>query len=102
VRVVWVWVVGVVVLVVAGFWVAFVPARRVRGVSVRSAWSVARAAIGSAVVSRDACGCEVVEAEELLARAELLVAARGGVVAAAEAADCAARADRLWRAAAGG
>lgn len=97
---VWLWVVGVVVLVAAGFVVTYVPRARARGVRRRTAWSAARAAIDSACVSRDAAP-EVPEADELLARAELLAAHRGGVAAAAEAADCAARADRRYREAAG-
>lgn len=96
------WVVGVVLLVVAGFAGAYLPRVRARGLDGRVAWSAARAAIGGAAVSRDAAPHEVAEADELLARAELLAAARGGVVAAREAVDCATRADRLWREAAGG
>jgi hypothetical protein len=43
----------------------------------------------------------VPEAEDLFARAELLIASQGGTAAAVEAADCAARADRLWQEVAG-
>jgi hypothetical protein len=95
------WVVGVVALVAAGFAVTYLPRARVRGLRRRTAWSAARAAIDSASVSRDAAP-DVPEADELLTRAELLAAHRGGVAAAEEAADCAARADRLYREAAGG
>lgn len=93
-----VWVVGGVVLVVAGFGVAYLLRSRARGLRRRTAWSTARAAIESATISRDAAPHDVPEADELLARAELLAASGGG---AAEAADCAERADRLWREAAG-
>ncbi|WP_341771695.1 DUF6403 family protein [Actinophytocola oryzae] len=77
------------------------PWARDRGLRRRTAWSAARAAIESASVSRDAVGGELPGAEELLARAVLLAAHRGGVAAAEEAADCASRADALWRGVAG-
>ena len=96
-----VWLVGGVVLVAAGFGVAYLPRARARSLSRRTAWSAARAAIASATISRDAAPHDVPEAGELLARAELLAAGRGGAGAAAEAAGCAERADRLWREAAG-
>ncbi len=95
-----IWVAGAVVLVAAGFGAAYLPRTRARDLRRRSAWSTARAAVDSAGVSRDAARRPVAEADDLYARAELLVASRGGAAAAAEAADCAARADRLWRAAA--
>lgn len=95
------WVVGVVVLVGAGFAATYVPRVRSRGVARRTAWSAARAAMASAEVSRDAAPGEVAAADELFARAESLAALGGGVAAADEAAECAARADRLWREAAG-
>lgn len=98
----WVWVVGVVVLVAAGVVGTYLPRSRARWVGRRTAWSAARAAIVSASISRDAAAREVLEAEELLSRAELLVAGGGGVAVAREAAGCATRADRLWREAAGG
>lgn len=96
-----IWVSGAVLLVAAGFGAAYLPRVRQRDLRRRTAWSAARAAVDSASVSRDATPHEVAEADELFARAELLVAARGGADAAGEATDCAARADRLWRAAAG-
>lgn len=91
------WVVGVVVLVVAGFAAAYLPRRRARALRQRTAWSAARAAIASAAVSRDAAPDDVPAAEDLFARAELLAAHGGGVAVAEEAADCAERADQLWR-----
>ncbi|PXY33522.1 hypothetical protein DI005_09350 [Prauserella sp. PE36] len=94
-----VWLVGGVVLVAAGVGSTLLPRLRARGVRRRVAWSTARAAIDSATVSRDACAARVAEAEQLLARAESIAADRGGVLAAEEAARCAERADRLWRAA---
>jgi hypothetical protein len=93
---------GGVLVVAAGFWGAFLPRVRARRVRVRTAWSAARAAMGSAAVSRDAVPGVVAAAEELFARAELLAAGRGGVAAAVAAEECAVRADRLWREAAGG
>jgi hypothetical protein len=95
--VIWVWVVGVVVLVAAGFVATYVPRARARALRQRTAWSAARAAIASAAVSRDAAVEDVPAAGDLFARAELLAANGGGVAAAEEAADCAERADRLWR-----
>jgi hypothetical protein len=95
-----VWVVGVVVLAGAGFGVVYLPGARARGLRRRTAWSAARAAIESAVISRDAAP-SAPEADDLLARAEFLVAQRGGRAAADEAAGCAGRADRLYREAAG-
>jgi hypothetical protein len=95
--VIWVWVVGALLLVVAAFGVGYLPRTRSRALRQRTAWSAARAAIDSATISRDAAGHDVPAAEDLLARAELLAAGRGGVVAAEEAADCAQRADRMWR-----
>jgi hypothetical protein len=68
----------------------------------RTAWSGARAAIGTAAVSRDACPVPVAEADELLHRAELILAGRGGSAAAGTAAEYARQADRLWRAASRG
>ncbi|MFC4852137.1 DUF6403 family protein [Actinophytocola glycyrrhizae] len=97
----WVWVVGVVLLVVAGFGAVYLPRTRARALRLRTAWSAARAAIDSAAVSRDATSADVPEADDLFARAELLAANGGGEAAADEAADCAERADRLWQEAAG-
>lgn len=94
---IWVWVVGVVLLVAAGFAATYLPRARARALRQRTAWSAARAAIASAAVSRDAAVADVPEAGDLFARAELLAANGGGVTAAEEAADCAERADRLWR-----
>jgi hypothetical protein len=95
------WVVGCVLVVAAGFGAAYLPRMRARELARRTAWSSARAAIESAAISRDAAPRAVAEADELFTRAELIAAGRGGASAATEAADCAARADRLWRAAAG-
>jgi hypothetical protein len=93
------WLVGVLVLVVAGFAAVLVPHRRAVTERRRTAWSDARAAIGTASVSRDASPVRVPEAEQLLTRAELVEARRGGAAAAADAAGLARRADELWRAA---
>ncbi|SFW79951.1 DUF6403 family protein [Amycolatopsis australiensis] len=98
----WVWVVGAVVVVVAGSTAVAVPWWRDRALRRRVAWSAARAAIGSAAVSRDAAGGRDAEAEQLLARAETLAAGHGGVRAARAARDCAHRADTRWRAVTGG
>ncbi len=96
-----IWVAGAVVLAAAAFGAVYLP-QRGRGLERRTAWSVARAAVDSAAISRDAAPHLVPEAEDLFARARLLVAVGGESGAAAEAAECAARADRLWRWAAGG
>lgn len=98
--VIWVWVAGAVLLVAAGFAAAYLPRTRARTLRRRTAWSAARAAIASAAISRDAAPDDVAEAEDLFAHAELLAANGGGLAAAEEAADCAERADRLWREAA--
>jgi hypothetical protein len=100
--VIWVWVVGVALLVAAGFAATFVPRARSRDRGRRTAWSAARAAIDSAAISRDAVLRDVPAAAELFTRAELLAAGGGGTAAAREAADCAERADRMWREAADG
>ncbi|MFG1673058.1 DUF6403 family protein [Micromonospora sp. NPDC049282] len=93
------WLGGAVVAVAAGFLATLLPRRRARHRGRRVAWSSARAAIHDAAVSRDAAATPVPEAERLLARAELLAAARGGGAdAAREAAEHARRADELWRA----
>ncbi|AGZ44293.1 hypothetical protein AFR_30165 [Actinoplanes friuliensis DSM 7358] len=97
-----VWAVGAGVLVAAGFAAVVVPRLRAGALSRRTGWSGARAAIGTASVSRDACPVTVTEAEQLLSRAELIVAGRGGSAAARTAAECARQADRLWREAARG
>jgi hypothetical protein len=96
------WLAGGMVLLAAGFVAVVVPRRRADALIRRTAWSAARAAIDTASVSRDACAVVVAEADQLLARAELIAARRGGRDAADTAADCARRADRLWREAARG
>ncbi len=97
----WVWVVGCAALFAAGYLAVHLPGRQARELRRRTAWSAARTAIETAAVSRDAAPKRVPEAEQLLARAELVAARRGGVAAAESAAGLAVRADRLWRAAAG-
>lgn len=92
-----VWLVGGVLLVGAGLATTLLPRWRERGQEHRTAWSTARAAIDSATVSRDAAATRVPEAEQLLARAELIAAGRGGASAARAAADHAREADGLWR-----
>src|SRR5687767_12340703 len=98
----WVWVVGAVLLIGAGFLAVVLPRRRSGALERRTARSGARAAIDTAAVSRDACPVPVAEADELLNRAELILAGRGGHAAARTAAECAQQADRLWRAASRG
>jgi 3-deoxy-D-manno-octulosonate 8-phosphate phosphatase KdsC-like HAD superfamily phosphatase len=97
-----VWVVGGVMLVAAGFLAVAVPLRRSGALERRTEWSGARAAADTAAVSRDACPVTVVEADQLLHRAELILAGRGGRSAARSAAEYAHRADLLWRDAANG
>jgi hypothetical protein len=99
--VVWLWVVGVVLLVAAGFVVTYVPRARARDLRRRTAWSAAHAAIDSATVSRDGVTRDLPVANELLTRAQLLAAHHGGLAAAQEAADCAAKADRIYQEAGG-
>ncbi|WP_344616217.1 DUF6403 family protein, partial [Dactylosporangium salmoneum] len=81
-----VWVVGGLLIVVAGFAAAFVPRWRAGARERAVAWSGARAAIGVASVSRDAAPRRLAEAEQLLARAGAIAAGRGGEAAAREAA----------------
>ncbi|MEU8236029.1 DUF6403 family protein [Actinoplanes sp. NPDC048967] len=97
-----IWTVGVVLLIGAGFAAVAVPRLRAGELHRRTEWSTARAAIDTATVSRDACPVPVAEAEQLLSRAELIAAGRGGRAAARTAAECARRADTLWREAARG
>ncbi|MEU6074706.1 DUF6403 family protein [Micromonospora sp. NPDC047074] len=91
------WSVGGALLVGAGVVTTLLPRWRARSRDQRVAWSTARAAIDSATVSRDASAGRVPEAEQLLARAELIAAGRGGAAAARAAAEHAREADRLWR-----
>jgi uncharacterized protein DUF6403 len=97
-----IWPIGGVLLLAAGVLTVLLPRLRARALVRRTAWSSAHAAIGTATISRDASPVRVGEAEQLLTRAELIAAARGGHAAARAAAECAERADRLWRAAANG
>ena len=97
-----VWLIGCVVLLVAGLATALVPRRRAREQTLEGAWLAAHAAIDSATVSRDAATTRSVDAEQLLARAEAISSGRGGRAAAREAAALARRADHLWQAADGG
>ena len=94
-----IWLIGIVLVFLAGFGAVLLPRRRADRADRRTAWSAARAAIDTAAVSRDAAARRVAEADQLLARAESLAADRGGRAAAETAADCARRADRLWRSA---
>lgn len=94
-------VLGVLLLAAAGFAATYLPRARAQDLRRRTAWSAARAAIDSATISRDAAPHDVPRADELLSRAESLAAGTGGLRAAEEAADCATRADRLYREAAG-
>ena len=93
-----IWLIGFALVFAAGFATVLVPRRRASARDRQTAWSAARAAIDTASVSRDAAPARVAEAEQLLARAESIAAARGGRAAADQAADCAQQADRLWRA----
>jgi hypothetical protein len=97
----WIWPIGVVVLLAVGFGTTLMPRRRVAEQTRRTAWSTARAAIDAAGVSRDAAPARVAEAEQLLSQAESIAARHGGRSAAETAADCARRADRMWRAVGG-
>lgn len=97
----WIWAAGGVVLFAAGFLAVRLPRRQAVALRRRTAWSAARTAIETAGVSRDAAPERVPEAEQLLARAELVAARRGGAAAADSATGLARRADELWRAAAG-
>ncbi|MCO8273856.1 DUF6403 family protein [Actinoplanes sp. TRM 88003] len=96
----WVWLVGGVLLFVAGVGSVLVPRRRAATLERRVAWSAARAAVDRATVSRDAVSARVPEADRLLAEAELVVAGGGGAGAARTAAEYARQADSMWRAAA--
>lgn len=96
-----VWLIGFVVLVVAGFVATYVPRRRARRYTGKLEWSQARTAIDVATVSRDAAPVRVTEADELLARAESIAREHGGPDAARAAAGYAQQADRLWRTATG-
>ncbi|WP_229068894.1 DUF6403 family protein [Actinoplanes sp. DH11] len=93
----WVWVLGVLVIVAAGFAATAVPRLRSARLRRRMAWSAARAAIDIASVSRDASQSRVIEAERLLDQAVNLAAHRGGHRAAEQAERLAGHADRLWR-----
>ncbi|SCL27826.1 DUF6403 family protein [Micromonospora inyonensis] len=93
-----IWLTGGVLLVAAGVAATLVPRLHTRERDRRVAWSAARAAIDSAAVSRDAAPHRVVEAEQLMSRAELIAAEGGGPDAARLAAGYAEQADRLWRA----
>lgn len=95
------WVLGVVVLAAAGFGAAYLPRQRAGDRQQRTAWAAARAALDSAAISRDATQHDLAAANDLYARAELLIAGQGGVAAAEEATDCAERADRMWQEATG-
>src|ERR1700759_1442992 len=100
-RFAWVvWVLGVAVLAAAGYVTTLLPRRRARAAASQTAWSAARAAIETAGVSRDAAPVPVPEAEQLLSRAELIAARRGGAEAAEARAGYARQADQLCRAAA--
>jgi hypothetical protein len=92
-----IWVAGAVLLVAAGFVAVLLPRLRSGGLARRTARSGARSAIDTATVSRDACPVAVAEADQLLSRAELIMAGRGGRAAARTAAKCAHQADLLWR-----
>jgi hypothetical protein len=95
------WLVGIAVLVTAGFAATFVPHARRRRQRGDEAWAAARSAIETATIRRDACEATVIEADDLLARAEAIAAEGGGPDAAERAESDARRAGRLWREAAG-
>lgn len=96
-----VWVIGVVVLVVAGMSSVMLARNRSRRAGRAVAVSRARAAIESAQVSRDASSRDVPAADELLDRATLMLADDAGVDAADQAAALAGKADLLWQAGSG-
>ncbi|MGI8417895.1 MAG: DUF6403 family protein [Nakamurella sp.] len=93
-----VWVIGVLVLVVAGMGSVVLAGNRTRRAGVEVAVSTARAAIASAQVSRDASSHDVPAADELLDRATLMLANDAGTDAADQAASLAGKADLLWQA----
>jgi hypothetical protein len=97
-----IWPIGGLLLLAAGVLTVLLPRLRARTLVRATAWSSAHAAIDTATVSRDASPVRVGEAEQLLTRAELIAAARGGRSAARAATECAQRADRLWREATNG
>ena len=92
-----IWPAGVLLLLGAGFAVGLLPALRHHRARRVGAWTAARAAMESAAISRDAAAEPVPAAEELLHRAELIIASGGGEPAAATATEYARRADRMWR-----
>lgn len=94
-----IWTIGVLVLVAAGLWSTLVVRSRARRTGTDDATSVARAAVASAEVSRDACRRRIPTADELLQRATLMLADHPGAADADRASALAARADRLWQAA---
>jgi Family of unknown function (DUF6403) len=93
-----VWLIGCLALIAAGSATAAVPRWRASAYTRQAAWAAARSAMESAAISRDAATTQVAEAEQLLAQAQTLAAARGGRSAANTAARYARRADELWRA----
>ncbi len=96
-----VWVVGAVVLVVAGAGSVVLARNRSRRGGVDVAVATARAAIVSAQVSRDASPHDVRAADELLERATLMLAEHAGADGAKQAAALAGKADLLWQATSG-
>lgn len=92
-----IWLVGVVVLVVAGVASVVMVRNRVRRSGRDDAFAGARAALAAAEVSRDACPRQVPAAEALYQQAVLIVAGSRGAAAADRAAELAGQADRLWQ-----
>ena len=93
-----IWVIGVPLLLLAGFATSYVGRRRARMLHQRSAWAAADAALAAARISRDASEDTIGAADDLLTRAELIAADGGGPDDARIAEELAARADLLWRA----
>lgn len=91
------WLVGIVILVAAGFLLEYQRRRRPARTSRAEAESLAAAAISAAQISKDAAPQPDEEAAELLRRAELLLADSTGPQAARTATELARQADQRWR-----
>ncbi|WP_029137350.1 DUF6403 family protein [Nakamurella lactea] len=96
-----IWLIGVLVLVIAGVGSVVVVRNRSRRAGRDEAVAGARAALEAAEVSRDACHGTVPEADQLFDRAHLIISGSTGASGARQAAELADRADRLWQAANG-
>lgn len=91
-----IWLGGLLMVVVAGGWPVLLARRRTGRRRRSAAEFTARAAIATAQLSRDGSVFHDPVADELLARAELLIASTGGPDAADRAAELARQAERRW------